>query len=88
MKSQANVRDLDVRGKRVLVRVDFNVPIEEHGDHVHITDDTRIREALPDHQLSARARRQDDSDVAFRPAERKTGATNIRCGRSPIICTR
>src|ERR1700712_1545685 len=42
-----SLRDLDVRGKRVLVRVDFNVPIEEHGDHVHITDDTRIRESLP-----------------------------------------
>src|SRR5213596_1183839 len=41
------LRDLEVRGKRVLVRVDFNVPIEEHGDHIHITDDTRIREALP-----------------------------------------
>ncbi len=42
-----SLRDLDVRGKRVLVRVDFNVPIEEHGDHFHITDDTRIRESLP-----------------------------------------
>ena len=42
-----SIRDLDVCGKRVLVRVDFNVPIEEHGDHVHITDDTRIRESLP-----------------------------------------
>jgi phosphoglycerate kinase len=39
--------DLDVRGKRVLVRVDFNVPTEEHGDHIHITDDTRMRESLP-----------------------------------------
>jgi phosphoglycerate kinase len=45
--NKLTVRDLDVRGKRVLVRVDFNVPVEEHGDHVHITDDTRIREALP-----------------------------------------
>lgn len=45
--NKLTLRDLDVRGKRVLVRVDFNVPVEEHGDHVHITDDTRIRESLP-----------------------------------------
>src|SRR5712692_6368716 len=42
-----SLRDLDVRGKRVLVRVDFNVPIEEHDDKIEITDDTRIRESLP-----------------------------------------
>src|SRR5438309_6641668 len=40
------LRDLDVRGKRVLVRVDFNVPVELRGE-VRITDDTRIRESLP-----------------------------------------
>nr|MDQ6939193.1 phosphoglycerate kinase [Verrucomicrobiota bacterium] len=45
--NKLTLRDLDVRGKRVLVRVDFNVPVEEHGDHFHITDDTRIRESLP-----------------------------------------
>ncbi len=45
--NKLTLRDLEVRGKRVLVRVDFNVPTEEHGDHVHITDDTRIRESLP-----------------------------------------
>jgi phosphoglycerate kinase len=42
-----SVRDVDVRGKRVLVRVDFNVPIKEEGDKIEITDDTRIGEALP-----------------------------------------
>src|SRR6266513_2806560 len=40
------VRDLDVRGKRVLVRVDFNVPTEVRGGKIRIIDDTRIRESL------------------------------------------
>src|SRR3982751_1052760 len=42
-----SLRNLDVRGKRVLVRVDFNVPTEVRGQKTHITDDTRIRESLP-----------------------------------------
>src|SRR4026208_1575253 len=41
------LRDLEVRGKRVLVRVDFNVPTEERDGAVVITDDTRMRESLP-----------------------------------------
>ncbi len=41
------LRDLDVSGKRALVRVDFNVPTEERDGHIAITDDTRVRESLP-----------------------------------------
>jgi phosphoglycerate kinase len=42
--NKKTVRDIDVAGRRVLERVDFNVPLDEQR---HITDDTRIRAALP-----------------------------------------
>ena len=45
--AKLSVRDIDVSGKRVLVRVDFNVPVEERDGKIVITDDTRMRESLP-----------------------------------------
>src|SRR5437899_11486541 len=41
------VKDLNVRGKRVLVRVDYNVPMEEKDGQMVINDDTRIKETIP-----------------------------------------
>lgn len=49
--AKLSVRDLDVAGKRVLMRVDYNVPMEDKGGVMVINDTTRIKETLPTLQL-------------------------------------
>ena len=64
-KSFRTLDDVDVKGKRVLLRVDLNVPMENG----RVTDATRLERVGADHHRDRRQGRQGDPAGAFRPAE-------------------
>ena len=70
--------DLDVEGKRVLVRVDFNVPLDEDQN---ITDDARIQGALP----TLKELRSKGARLLLRRTSggRRTGSPSCRSGLRP-----
>ena len=76
-----SVRDLEVKGRRVLVRVDFNVPTEEVEGGVRITDDTRIRESLPTIKL---LRERGARVVLLAHFGRPKGKTNPKYSLRPV----
>ncbi|HDK82529.1 MAG TPA: phosphoglycerate kinase, partial [Nitrospirae bacterium] len=42
--NKLSLRDLDIKGKKLFIRADFNVPLD---DDLNVTDDSRIRSTLP-----------------------------------------
>ena len=76
-----SVRDLDVKGRRVLVRVDFNVPIEEVDKKIRITDDTRVRESLPTIEL---LREKGAKVILLAHLSRPEGQWNLKYSLKPV----
>jgi phosphoglycerate kinase len=75
--SKKTVRDLDLAGKRVLLRADFNVPLEGGA----ITDDTRVRATLPTIEYVLG---QGASIVAFSHLGRPKGKVNPKYSLQPV----
>ena len=66
--SKLSIRDLPLNNHRVLMRVDFNVPLEDG----RVIDDTRIRETLPTIEYALRHGARLVLDLSSRPAQGKT----------------
>ena len=77
MFSKKTVRDIDVKGKKVLVRVDFNVPIKEG----KVTDDTRIKAAMPTLKYMLD---QDASLILFSHLGRPKGGPDPKYSMRPV----
>jgi phosphoglycerate kinase len=76
-----SVRDLEVKGRRVLLRVDFNVPTVETDGKVRITDDTRIRESLPTIEL---LRAKGAKVILLAHFGRPKGKPNLKYSLKPV----
>ena len=79
--AKLSVGDLQVKGRRVLTRVDFNVPTEETDNGPRITDDTRIRESLPTIDL---IRKQRGRVVLLAHFGRPKGKPNPKYSLKPV----
>ena len=70
--SYLSIRDLDLKGKRVFIRVDFNVPLQKNEQGVmEITSDKRIKASLPTIQYALEQGAGGDSRIAPRPSQRQ-----------------
>src|SRR5258707_13040940 len=76
-----SVRGLGVKGRRGLVRVDFNVPTEEIDGKIRITDDTPVRESLPTIEL---LRAKGAKVVLLAHFGRPKGKPNLKYSLRPV----
>jgi len=78
--SKLSIRDLDLTNKRVLIRVDFNVPLANDGQE--ITDDTRIRETMPTIEYALRRKAK---VILCSHLGRPKGKPNAQMSLRPVV---